>query len=367
MSEKGRIIRYFAGGNTPKGFYSYYNQVLTQGEAKHIFCIKGGPGTGKSSFMKKIGADIIDRGYDIENLHCSSDPDSLDGVLIKNTNIAIFDATAPHVIDPKNPGAVDEILNFGEFWDEASLKDNKQEIVKVNAEIGKLFSRAYRYLKAAKPIYDETCLIYREAMNILGIYRETQRIFIKELAQKPVRNSLGRVRKLFAGAITPKGLINHLDTLRDISKNIYEIKDMYGIAGDTVFPKIVNETVQRGIDVDVFYCPIEPDNKIEHILIPELELFITTTNSYHSVTIESRNVIDLGQYLNSAVISRYKDVLEYNKTIFNELLNKSIKTIEKAKQQHDLLEEYYIPCMNFKGIDEYREKTLEKIIRLIEQ
>ena len=46
MSGKEKILRYFAGGNTPVGFYSYYNQVLTQDKANHIFCIKGGPGTG---------------------------------------------------------------------------------------------------------------------------------------------------------------------------------------------------------------------------------------------------------------------------------------------------------------------------------
>jgi hypothetical protein len=42
----------FPGGNTSKGFYSLYRYILSQDEARRIICIKGGPGTGKSSLMK---------------------------------------------------------------------------------------------------------------------------------------------------------------------------------------------------------------------------------------------------------------------------------------------------------------------------
>jgi ABC-type lipoprotein export system ATPase subunit len=51
---KGRIIKVFPGGNTSEGFYSYYPFLLEKG-TKRIFVIKGGPGVGKSTLMKKIG------------------------------------------------------------------------------------------------------------------------------------------------------------------------------------------------------------------------------------------------------------------------------------------------------------------------
>jgi hypothetical protein len=28
-------------------------------------------------------------------------------------------------VDPKNPGAVDEIINLGDFWDEEGIRKNK--------------------------------------------------------------------------------------------------------------------------------------------------------------------------------------------------------------------------------------------------
>ena len=74
---------YFPGNNTPLGFYSYYKYILGQREAHKIICIKGGPGTGKSTFMKKIGAAMAEKGEDIDYLHCSADENSLDGIVLK--------------------------------------------------------------------------------------------------------------------------------------------------------------------------------------------------------------------------------------------------------------------------------------------
>lgn len=61
-------------------------------------------------------------GYNLEYMHCSSDSESLDGIVIPAKKVALLDGTAPHVVDPKNPGAVDEIINLGDFWDEEGIR-----------------------------------------------------------------------------------------------------------------------------------------------------------------------------------------------------------------------------------------------------
>ena len=45
---------YFPGNNTPLGFFSYYKHILGQREANKIVCIKGGPGTGKTTTINAI-------------------------------------------------------------------------------------------------------------------------------------------------------------------------------------------------------------------------------------------------------------------------------------------------------------------------
>jgi len=103
---------YFLGGNTPQGFYSYYDYLIDSEKVKKVYVIKGGPGTGKSTLMKSAAAWGEDNGYEVDYLHCSSDPSSLDGVIIDG-DIAMVDGTSPHIVDPKNPGCVETIVNMG--------------------------------------------------------------------------------------------------------------------------------------------------------------------------------------------------------------------------------------------------------------
>ena len=95
---KGMIRHMFPGGNSSRGFFSYYSYILPQEEARRIFIIKGGPGVGKSTFMKKAGQELVERGYDVEFMHCSSDNNSLDGMVVPKLGIAMIDGTAPHVV-----------------------------------------------------------------------------------------------------------------------------------------------------------------------------------------------------------------------------------------------------------------------------
>ena len=57
LNNKARHM--FPGGNTYKGFYSYYDYILPQEKANKIIILKGGPGVGKSTFMRHIAEDML--------------------------------------------------------------------------------------------------------------------------------------------------------------------------------------------------------------------------------------------------------------------------------------------------------------------
>lgn len=93
--KKGRLKKMFPGGNTCRGFYSFYDHII-EPDATHIFVIKGGPGVGKSTFMRKTGEELLTRGFDVEFHCCSSDNNSLDGIVVPAIKVALIDGTAPH-------------------------------------------------------------------------------------------------------------------------------------------------------------------------------------------------------------------------------------------------------------------------------
>ncbi|MDD4262209.1 MAG: hypothetical protein PHS89_08440, partial [Syntrophaceticus schinkii] len=84
---EGRVKMVFPGGNTCLGFYSFYNYIIGE-DAQRIWVLKGGPGTGKSTFMKQIGKELLERGIDLEFHWCSSDRDSLDALAIPSHQLA---------------------------------------------------------------------------------------------------------------------------------------------------------------------------------------------------------------------------------------------------------------------------------------
>ena len=46
---------YFLGANSKDGFASLMDQLISPADARAIYILKGGPGCGKSSLMKKVG------------------------------------------------------------------------------------------------------------------------------------------------------------------------------------------------------------------------------------------------------------------------------------------------------------------------
>lgn len=356
---KGSTRHLFPGGNTSKGFYSFYRYILGQEEARRIICIKGGPGTGKSSLMKNIANYFTDKGFDVEQHHCSSDNNSLDGVVIKDLNVAILDGTSPHIVDPVNPGAVDEILNMGDCWIEEGFKKYRQNIVEINKEIGKTFKHAYRFLGAAKGIHDDWTACNQEALNMskLNKFKESIKnsLFIKPVSQ------MGFDRHLFATAFTPNGIVTFIDNLIENLENVYVLNGGPGSGKTSILQYISDEALKRGYFVEIFHDPFIPE-RIEHIFIPQLKFAMVTSNEINQRQINGKQIY-MEDFSNSAALAKFKDQIEEDKVFFYELTNKALNIISKAKKLHDDMEVFYIANMDFDKVNakvSYVKEKLEK-------
>lgn len=110
----GLETRYFLSALTGAGYYALHRQFLRPPE--RYFCIlKGGPGCGKSTFLKRVGDAGRAAGLAVVRLHCAGDPASLDGVYFPEKRSGFFDGTAPHTVDPALFGASGEYLDLGTF------------------------------------------------------------------------------------------------------------------------------------------------------------------------------------------------------------------------------------------------------------
>jgi hypothetical protein len=365
MSMAGTERHVFPGNNTPEGFFSYYRYILSQREAERIIVIKGGPGVGKSTFMKKIGEEMLQDGHDVDYMHCSSDNDSLDGVVIRDQRIALIDGTAPHIVDPVNPGAVDSIIHLGDYWNEEGIRKDRDALISCNEKIGSIFGHAYNYLAAAGKMHDNMSSIFDTAIDHAALYKLTAKVIVDELAKYDIGSQSGGIRKYFASAITPDGIRNYLDTLIQGYSKIYLIKAPIGTGAERMLELFMESAVFRGFLTEGYYCPMKPASKLEHLLIPELGLAFVTSNQYHTITLPVKDAeivtIDLERILNADVIRSKADILDGSAKKMEELIGMAVECLARAKQEHDGLEKYYIPNMDFMGIDKLRLELTNKL------
>ncbi len=369
MSDKPYIKNYFAGGNTAYGFYSLYDNILGD-NGKRLIILKGGPGTGKSTIFKSIGALMYKKGYDVEYFYCSSDSNSLDGVAIPALKAAVVDGTAPHVIDPVIPGAYDEIINLGEYWNEKELIPYRDEIGFLGGIIKEYFTEAYRYLAEAKITLDHLKLHTSAIMDLTSIHAATDNLLEKLLGKESHRGKTSRERHLFASAITPEGLVNHYPSILSECRDLYFLTGDPGVGKSTLLEKVCQGFRQKGIGMEVYQCAFDPQ-KIDALVIPEKRLGLVKITDHHSFTLPVEQVLynqitlGLGNFSSSKAY-REKTVIrdEYSKS-FSSLLGKAISSIKKAKLTHSKREQYYYKAMDFSKVDIAREKIVDKICSLI--
>ena len=360
MAQFGTIKHAFPGSNTPSGFYSLFNYILPQKDAHQLYIIKGGPGTGKSSFMKRIGTYATEQGLDVEFLHCSSDPSSLDALVIPSLKIAFLDGTAPHVVDPALPGITDQILNFGAFWDADKLLPYKDNIIEVKNRIQDGFSKAYHYLAAAKNIYDAYIFTESKAINPLAKLKIENEIMTQIFKNVKDKDGIGSSRHLFSTAITGEGVLDYIHTVIGTTKNVYFIKESFGCNSKKIMQSICDTATAKGYTIECYHSPLDP-NKIEDILIPELDMAITISHPLHKPRIFPTLIFDLTAALDGNTLKTLDFELDKDKRLFMDLIDKACNMIGANKKLHDELESYYINAIDFSGIDALYDTLIQKL------
>ncbi len=355
------IKNFFPGGNTVQGFFSFYKYLYSSSEK--VYIIKGGPGTGKSTTMKAIAEKMLNKGYKVEYHWCSSDNNSLDGVVIPDKKVAVFDGTAPHINDPVCPGAVDRIFNTGMFWDEKILGQYKTEIKTLNKKISHFFKSAYNYLKIAHILDQEKEKIYLEYYNKYNSFKIIKKIARHILPGKTYCSvNTAEERHLFSSAITPQGFV-------DYYKNITaQINIKYIFTGkpekekNKILKNLANLILSHGYYVLFLHSGFNPE-KIDLVIIPELNTaLINDTLPYDIKKQNQDTIINLNKYSNKKLSSDTKEEIKNLDFQFSNFLDQAINKIKKAKSTHDRLEELYIESMDFSKLDREKEKLIKEIM-----
>lgn len=265
--------------------------------------------------------------------------------------------TTLHIVDPKNPGGVDEILNLGEYWNEAGMVLNKQEIINYNKDIKALFYSAYHYLASAKEMQDDIETIIDEAVDRVGLNKLIIDLRTELLGNVNVINKKSEARHLFDSAITPDGVMDYIDTIIPKNYSCYHINLESSKISTEIIKAIADECLLKGYSVEMYHQPLNPE-RVQTLVIDSLKLAITTNPKIKNRAVK---IIDIDNILDNAKVKENADRLEKDTEMIRLLMAEAVRRISIAKKKHDDMEKCYIPNMNFKAISELRAKTIKRI------
>ena len=344
----------FLGANSFEGFVSFFDKCYLSEKGWKAYIIKGGPGTGKSSFMKKVVKTAEGKGYNAELCPCSSDPDSLDAVIFPEIKTVIMDGTSPHTVDPFYPGACEQILNFGEFWNSDKLRENSDKIITLTNKNKFLHRIASGYLKAAKQLMTDN-------LNIINKYVDKNKLenFSRKLCKKyiPKKYGIGFEWVRFLEGITPKGVISLAN--EKITENMVVIEDSFGIVSDKIINHIRLYALSNGYDIITIKNAFLPSSLLDGIIIPELSLSFLRESEYS--IFQNTRKIHSKRFMDIELLKAYKNRVKANKKTINSLISFATDTLKDAKSVHDQLESCYISAMDFESLNLFAENIAKKL------
>ena len=327
--------RYFLGNNTAYGFVGNYDDELRN--KNKVVLLKGGPGTGKSTILKKVAAEAKSKGLDYELWYCSGDPASLDGVYVKQLGTAIVDATAPHASGADLPKIKDFLYDLAGSLSHEKLKEYKDTIEKLIADKKWHFMRAYQHLKVALCHFNNQIQLEMQGLKVENI-RAYAAAMASDLRSK-CKDVTAR-RKVFTSAICPKGESVYYDHLRD--KTVYKVDG--GAAAKKIF---FEELAGHTVGGTVILNPLDP-NVIDGLVYGPVAVVGDVGHMKNSVN-ENVNLKVYGGAQATAAIEEEKNGVITQIAFCEEQL-------EGARECHLGTEKYFVSAMDFDNNDKiYRD------------
>ncbi len=349
---------YFLGSSGKNGFFSCFSQLSPNIEGQYTYIIKGGPGTGKSSMMKKIASEMEKRDIECERIRCSSDPDSLDGIIFPSLRVSIADGTSPHTMDPDYPGATGEIVNLGDCWNKKKLFEQKEIIIELTDKNKTCHRRSRRFIESAFSIFGDGEKICRDCLDGERLMRYAARVSSRHFKNPNGKIGLEKIRML--DAVTPKGYCFLADTVRELCDLTVVFEDDFGVAAGKLISELRAYALASGFSV-ISSPGIGSEKGLRHIIIKELSLGFFTADKLCNLDFEPTKTVSLRRFYSSDELSAHRARLAFSRKAANELLEEAVCALKMAKDIHDDLEAVYIGAMDFDKVAVITNSLIERI------
>ncbi len=337
----------------PDGFISCFDHLMPEAQIRRKLILKGGPGVGKSTFMRRLHTELGAQSETSTLYFCSGDPDSLDAVALHESGLLILDGTAPHIIDPVIPGARDTLINLGICLDEEAMRPRLPHIKACMADHAACSRRARAMLKAACVLEQDNAALIQSVVDDERLARMTQSLIQSVVIAEAQPTCMPTVRPVITDAMTWKGELC-LITEGFYSRVIRLVRPA-GMDLTSVLRQVSAAAQAAGYGTEEHLCPVVA-GRLRHVGIPALSTLITTGDA-----LPSELTYDFSACVLSGSLLRHECALEQSRAAIQLHIQRAVHALHQAKQLHDELESFYVPNMDFKKWQSIFDETLRSL------
>ncbi|HEX7055981.1 MAG TPA: PRK06851 family protein [Bacilli bacterium] len=354
-------IRYFATGNTAKGFHSLLASAL-QG-LKRIIMLQGEPGCGKSTLIRQIGEALESRGTGVEWIHSAFASSSVDGVIDREAQLGVIAGSARQADELTRAGVRFATIDLSHVLDAAKLGGKEAEIAKLANLVGEARTRAYAHFADALAIHDEWEKIYIANLDKDAANFVTENM-INMIFGKREQAREGVMFHRFLGAATPDGAVDFIGNLTAGVNKRYFIKGRPGTGKSTMLKRIAAVGAKRGYAAEVYHCGFDPDS-LDMVIIRQLGVAIFDSTAPHEYFPERKNdeIIDMYELaVADGTDERFQEQLDHVKSRYAEKMKLGIEFLAQAQASYNRLREIYVHAADFSGSEKIRAEIMADAI-----
>lgn len=337
MGNGAGVRHYFIEAFTPYGYISLLSGVLR--DNKHTYLLTGGPGTGKSTMIKLIGIQLIDRGYDVDYIRSAREPDSVAGIFLPKHKICLLDKreflTQKTDFEDKYLREID----FNNFLRKSKLEQYKTIITELENDLRELESKLINQLaceyevganidgKTDYPNYQRIDILFKHEFAVPR--KEELSFQVEEISEALVKIKESLLSFYFLHGLQTDNWLNLAPRyLKDFDRICLDAGDSAPILKD-----ILQEVICLGQVIEIIVHPLKPYTMLG-IVFPEKNLAVWKGNP---CKLEEQGFP------------------KKHSTTLNEIMEKYRKTRIKLKS---LIND----CVNFRGLDDLRSELLSSIL-----
>lgn len=361
--EKGR--RYFAASNTKDGFVSYFDEIFSDADCDRVYIIKGGPGCGKSTFMKKVGAAAEEKGLNCEYFYCSSDPKSLDGIIVREKRVAVIDGTSPHTAEPTLAGAREIIVDLGKGWDTDGLYECRNELKSLAEKKKRHYGECYRLLNA-KHVMDG--LVYNLVFpNICFDKMDKSALRLsKSVFKNHRKKSSGANKTRITEALSGLGKVK-LYTFENEADVCVFLKEPFAECRlSHLFMTSVYETAKSlGVQTFVSY-KADKKGEINALYFPDMRVSLSEYDekavSDCDRSLKKCKIINCSRFVDMKALSHTKPLRKFYCRLSENLERQALDELSEAGKTHAEAEKIYRRYTDYTTVEKITNEYIEKIL-----